>query len=121
MKHTTRSFLTVVVMASSLIVAAGVARADAAAGQKNYADLCASCHGASGGGDGPAGGGLEVKPTNFTDCRSMSKVPDDTMFKAVKEGGSAVGLNAAMPAQNAALSDADIKDVVVYIRAFCKK
>ncbi len=121
MKHATRSFLAVAVIASSLTVATALARADAAGGKKNYDDMCASCHGASGGGDGPAGSGLEVKPTNFTDCAKMSKVTDDTLFKAIKDGGSAVGLNAAMPPQGGALSDADIKDVVAYIRAFCKK
>lgn len=122
MKHMVRSLLFAALIASSLTVATALARAaDMAGAKKNYADLCASCHGDSGAGDGAAASALEVKPTNFTNCAGLSKVSDDTLFKAIKEGGPAVGLNAAMPPQSGALSDAQTKDLVAYIRSFCKK
>jgi len=36
-------------------------------GQKQYKMNCATCHGDSGKGDGPAGGGLTPKPRNFVE------------------------------------------------------
>ncbi len=109
--------LTVVLVMGSAALARA---AGASAAKDNYSSLCASCHGASGRGDGPAGAALPAKPTDFTDCAKIAKVSDDTLFNATKKGGAAVGLSPMMPAEGSALSDADIKDLVVYIRGFCK-
>src|SRR5690606_6618542 len=38
-----------------------------ARGEALYAQLCASCHGAAGAGDGPASAGLDPPPIDFTD------------------------------------------------------
>lgn len=108
--------LTVVLVMGSAALARA---AGGSAAKDNYSSLCASCHGASGRGDGQAGAALPAKPTDFTDCAKITKVPDDTLFKATKAGGPAVGLTPTMPAEGAALSDAEIKDLVVYIRSFC--
>ena len=35
-------------------------------GSSDFADLCAPCHGTSGGGDGRAAAGLEIKPADLT-------------------------------------------------------
>ncbi len=90
-------------------------------GESIYKDYCAVCHGESGKGDGPAGVGLNPKPKDFTDCKAMAAVPDETAFKAIKDGGQSVGISPTMPSWGASLQDEQIRDVVTYIRGFCKK
>lgn len=98
---------------------AGPARADAAA--DNYATNCARCHGAHGQGDGPSVPTLATKPQKFTDCAQMAKISDQTMFTAIKNGGAAVGLPMDMPSWNNDLDDAEIRDLVKFVRGFCRK
>jgi mono/diheme cytochrome c family protein len=120
MKH--RVGLSQMLVLFAAVLAAGpLWAADLAAAKQNYVTLCVTCHGASGKGDGPAAAGLPAKATDFTDCAKMKAVSDDTLFKVTKDGGPAADLNAAMPAQHEALSDAEIKDVAAYIRSFCKQ
>ncbi len=86
-----------------------------------YKVYCARCHGFSGRGDGPDAGTLKSQPRNFTDCKLMQSISDDTMFKAIKNGGAAVNLPNDMPAWAAGLSDDQIKSLIEYIRGFCPK
>ncbi len=95
------------------------ARDDSA--QDNYTAYCTKCHGPAGHGDGPSAGSLATKPQDFADCAAMQKISDDTMFKAIKDGGAAVGLPGDMPSWSDGLSDAEVHDLVAYVRAFCKK
>jgi len=83
--------------------------------------FCARCHGDSGHGDGPDGSTLSTKPQDFADCPAMSKLSDQTIFNAIKGGGSSVGLPADMPAWGEGLTDDQIKGLVQYVRGFCKK
>ncbi len=48
--------------------------------------------------------------------------PEEKLFKVIKEGGPAAGLDEAMPAQGGAmLTDEEVKNIILYIRAdFCK-
>lgn len=113
-------------MALTVVAAIGVGglschAADLAAAQKSFQGFCASCHGVSGKGDGPAGASLPVKPMDFDNCAAMAKLSDATLFTAIKSGGKSVGKNPAMPAAGAAFSDAQIHDLVAYVRSFCKK
>ena len=89
--------------------------------QDNYIANCARCHGDAGHGDGPSAAILNTKPQDFGDCARLRKISDDTMFNAIKNGGEAVGLPGDMPGWNNDLSDAEIHDLVAYVRAFCKK
>src|SRR5438132_25539 len=82
---------------------------------------CARCHGFSGHGDGPDAATLKTRPREFTDCKVMGAISDDTMFKAIKDGGAAVNLPNDMPAWAAGLSDDQIKSLMKYIRGFCQK
>jgi mono/diheme cytochrome c family protein len=121
MNCSVRSLLIVALIGGSMALATVPAQAaNLAAAKKQYADKCAGCHGATGAGNGAAAAAISPKPTNFTDCAAMAKVSDDRLFKATKEGGAAVGLSAMMPPQGSSLSDAQIKDMVAYIRSFCK-
>ncbi len=119
MKHGV-GLLQMVVLFVAVLAAGPVWAADVLAAE-NYETLCVTCHGTSGKGDGPYAPDLPVKATDFTDCAKMKGVSDETLFKVTKDGGPAAGLNDAMPAQRGALNDAQIKDVVAYIRSFCKQ
>jgi mono/diheme cytochrome c family protein len=80
---------------------------------------CARCHGEEGKGDGPDGATLSVKPRDFADCAAMSKLSDDVIFRAIKDGGAAAGISSEMPAWAEGLSEPDIKALVTYVRSFC--
>ena len=100
---------------------ARAAAPDLAAAKDNYNMFCFKCHGPEGKGDGPAAVTLHTKPRNYTDCAKMSKITDDTLFKAIKDGGAAVGLSAEMPSWSKGLDDDEIHGLVAYVRSFCKK
>lgn len=82
---------------------------------------CARCHGETGHGDGADAATLKAHPRNFTDCATMTKISDQTMFKAIKEGGASVGVSKEMPAWGSSLGDDEIHSVMNYVRHFCKK
>jgi len=86
-----------------------------------YKDLCASCHGTQGKGDGPAAAALNPKPGDFTNCKVMAKESDETLLKIIKGGSQSVARSPMMPAWGGALEDQQIKELVAYIRSFCKK
>jgi mono/diheme cytochrome c family protein len=49
----------------------------------------------------------------------MVGIPDGVLFKAIKQRGAAVGLQDSMPSWEAALDDAQIHELIQYIRQFC--
>jgi cbb3-type cytochrome c oxidase subunit III len=57
-----------------------------AAGQKVYAQNCASCHGESGKGDGKMGAELKPPPSNLTDAEWKHGSSDGEMFTVVRDG-----------------------------------
>ena len=69
-----RRALLLAVTTAGIVGATAAEAASADEGAKLYATLCASCHGASGGGDGPAAGAMTPPPTNLT--QSTLKVPE---------------------------------------------
>jgi cytochrome c oxidase cbb3-type subunit 3 len=93
--------------------------ADAEQGKKLYGQFCASCHGQSGKGDGPAAAALNPKPRDHTDKETMSKLSDDELLKVIKNGGASVGKSPLMPAWGASLKDEQIQDVIAYVRTLC--
>jgi mono/diheme cytochrome c family protein len=94
----------------------GMHRGNPEEGKPIYQRLCASCHGASGKGDGPVGQALNPRPSDFTE--HMQHHGDDHFFKVIKEGGASVGKSAAMPAWGAQLKEEEIWDVISYLRTF---
>jgi mono/diheme cytochrome c family protein len=101
--------------------AARAADVDLKAAASNYSSSCASCHGQSGKGDGPAGATLTTKPANYTDCAAMSKLSDDYLFNIIKNGGASVGKSKDMADFGQAYSDDEIHGLVAYVRSFCTK
>lgn len=85
--------------------------ASAPSASELYLECCAQCHGKTGRGDGPSANGLPSRPRNFTDCKTMVGIPDGVLFKAIKQGGAAVGLQDSMPSWEAALDERDTGSV----------
>jgi mono/diheme cytochrome c family protein len=105
----------------SLAAVKAVTKGDPAAGKEKFDQICASCHGPGGKGDGPAAAALDPKPRDLSDASYVSTLTDEHIFKTVKEGGAAVGKSPMMPAWGGALSDDDIWNVIAYIRKdICK-
>ena len=116
-----RSLIVLASAASLVATAASSVLADADSAKTSYTTFCVKCHGEGGKGDGAAAAPLKTKPRDFTDCARMSKISDDTLFKVIKEGGAAAGLSPDMPAWKDGFEDPEIKDLVAYVRTFCKK
>ncbi|HYB91206.1 MAG TPA: cytochrome c [Candidatus Binataceae bacterium] len=108
----------VVMLASS---SGGALAADLAAAKQNYKTFCTKCHGPEGKGDGTAAATLKTKPRDFTDCARMAKETDDVLFKVIKNGGPAAGFSADMQAWSSGFEDDEIRDLIAYVRTFCKK
>ncbi|MCC6146605.1 MAG: c-type cytochrome [Anaerolineaceae bacterium] len=91
---------------------------DSAAAEKGkgiYTTNCASCHGDSGKGDGPAGASLDPHPGNLDVAQANG---DDYLFWRISEGGMTAPFNSSMPAWKAILSEDEIWQVVAYIDTF---
>ena len=86
-----------------------------AAGKQIFVQICVTCHGAGGRGDGPASGSLEPKPRNLTDPAYMAPLNDRYLFELISRGGVAVGKSPLMPAQSALVAQ-DINNVIAYVR-----
>lgn len=96
--------------------AKGEEAGDPEEGKEKYAVYCASCHGITGEGDGPAAAALAVKPTDLTDGEDLNAESDEFLFKVIKEGGVGVGKSPLMAAWGGQLEDEEIWDLVSYIR-----
>jgi high-affinity iron transporter len=114
-RNSMRAAALAVVLAAGVSAAAGGAKPDAAAGKAIYDRECASCHGATGKGDGDDAAYYTTKPTDFTDRAALSKRSDDFLAAVISGGGPAKGLSKDMPAAKN-LTPAEVKSVVAYVR-----
>lgn len=114
-------FIVMVIMGFSPSLLAQAPKGNIVAGKAKYDMFCATCHGATGKGDGAAAAALNPKPRNFQDSAYMSKKSDTDLKKIIKEGGPSVGLSPMMPPWGSSLGDADINNVIAYIRTLAKK
>jgi mono/diheme cytochrome c family protein len=83
-----------------------------ARGDELYEENCASCHGASGKGDGSEAASLAVPPTAFTDQQSMANRTGGELFAAI-----GAGIAPGMPAFADQLSEAERWDLVAFLRS----
>lgn len=92
-------------------------------GRENFAAWCTNCHGTGGLGDGVLSDSLGegLKPRNLTDASVLSTRTDEQLYNVIRNGGSAEGFSDAMMSHAAMLTDDEIKNVILYIRAeICK-
>lgn len=68
-------------------------------GEALYQARCATCHGQTGEGDGPAARGLQPLPRSLTNATWQDAVSDDHLRKTIVHGGSSVGRTSRMPPQ----------------------
>lgn len=86
-----------------------------------YDAHCAVCHGSTGKGDGPGATVLRHVMRDFTDPVAMGAVTDRFLFEIIKKGSSQFGRSNAMPSWGMRLSDAQIQDLVLYIRSLAPR
>ena len=89
-------------------------------GAQLYAKWCASCHGATGKGDGPNAASLPVKPAVHSSRDAMSARPDDSLFDTIASGGAVMNRSPRMPPFGGTLSAAEIRALVRQIRTLCR-
>ena len=89
--------------------------------EKIFSERCVTCHGASGGGDGPASAGLVPKPRNFQERAWQESVSDEYIEQILQYGGAAVGRSPAMPANPDLMSKpAVVAALRAHVRALAK-
>ena len=82
----------------------------ASQGAEVFEVYCASCHGETGHGDGPAGASLVPAPKDLVELQS--KVEDDYLFWRISDGKNGT----AMVAWKGILTDEQIWQAIVFIR-----
>jgi mono/diheme cytochrome c family protein len=87
--------------------------------QKTFTEICVSCHGSVGNGDGPGSTTLNPKPRAFKDAKWQDSVTDERIKKIITSGSLAVGLSPQMPAQPQLKGkDAVLDGLVSIVRSF---
>lgn len=86
--------------------------AAAAVGARIYAGNCASCHGDTGRGDGPAGAGLQPPPADLTVHLAPGKHSDGEIFRWVRDGAP----GSAMPPFGETISEENRWKLISYLR-----
>lgn len=85
-------------------------------GKRLYDQYCASCHGVTGLGNGPAGKDLSPPPTNIALLSKMPMATDGYLYWTLAEGG--VPLGTAMPAFKGTLKEKQLWEIISYLRNF---
>jgi cytochrome c6 len=98
-----------VVVAATVLICAGTRADDKSAA--TYKAKCATCHGADGKGDTPAGKSTKVR--SFADAEVV-KASDDDLAGIIEKG------KAKMPGYGKSMKPDEIKDMVAYIRSLVK-
>ena len=88
-----------------------------AAGKRSYTRLCGKCHGPEGAGDGTGATGT-VPPSDLTDAKWDYGSSDGELFSVIHDG---VPNSADMEGYAARMSDADIWNVVNYVRSLARR
>ena len=95
--------------------AASVTPAVLERGRGIYKANCASCHGDSGRGDGPAAGVMKPPPRDHTDRAYMSTLSDEELGKVIQMGGAMKG-KPLMPS-NPQIRGDDLAALVAFTRS----
>jgi mono/diheme cytochrome c family protein len=86
-----------------------------------FAERCAVCHGVEGDGTGPGATNLKPKPANFRSRKWQRSISDERIAMIIVNGGSSVGLSAAMASNPDLEGQPDVVAALVeHIRKFGK-
>jgi cytochrome c553 len=110
-----KSLLKHLIAFGTVTCAIGVGAALAASASDNYSDHCAKCHGADGKGQTKMGKKLNVR--DMTTEAYKKDLDDAKALTSLKEGIKKDGKE-IKKSYASELSDADIKALVAYVRAF---
>src|SRR5664279_2507848 len=100
----------IAVLAVLCLMAAGTRAQDVANGEKVYKAKCANCHGPDAKGETAAG-----KATKARDlCSAEVKAESDAAWAEIITKGKN-----KMPSYDKKISDAEVKDVIAYMRSLC--
>jgi cytochrome c553 len=107
------------ILALSLLASTVTATAAfAATAADNWDNNCAKCHSADGSGSGKIGKKLKLK--DYTDAAVQAGLKDEDMVKAIKDGVKDDKGKERMKSFKDDLSDAEVTDLVGYIRKMKK-
>lgn len=110
-----------IIVSAVLMIAANSALADTAlSGKRMYDTYCVQCHGSKRDGNGINAAHMSVQPRDHTDAESMGDIPDEQLYKAIRDGGLAVDKSVLMPAWSSVLTDDQIQTLVSYLREVCQ-
>jgi cytochrome c1 len=101
---------------TALALFAATTLLSAADAKENYEKSCQKCHGADGKGQTPMG--KKTGAHDWTSADVQAKYTDEKMTKAIKEGVKEGDTTKMKGYED--LSDAEVKALVTYIRAFKK-
>src|SRR5213078_2361811 len=81
-------------------------------GEGLYAAQCASCHGASGGGDGPLAKSLSVRPPALSDLAALGRFTDQELTRLILQGRPGT----PMPGFGPSLDSGQAASLVAFLR-----
>jgi cytochrome c553 len=110
--------MAVAILSQSALADPFVLGGDASKGEAKFKQLCISCHGEKGNGQGAAAAAMNPKPGNFTDPANSERLTDEWIYKMVKNGGAANGKSPMMVAWGGVLKDNEVRDVAAYVTKF---
>ena len=86
--------------------------------ETSYGQICATCHGAGGAGDGAAGAALDPAPANFTDPAFWEGRDRERIKTVIRDGAAAVGGSALMAPWGALYTEEQLDQVTDYVMSF---
>ena len=86
--------------------------------QQMFGAVCASCHGATGEGDGAAGLLLDPRPASFADPVFWEARDRDRIVNVITNGAAAVGGSPLMVAWNLSFTPEQIEQMADYVMTF---
>ena len=86
--------------------------------QGAFQTVCATCHGAAGDGNGPAGAALDPPPANFTDPGFWADRDKERIMTVIQDGAAAVGGSSLMAPFGALYTDEQVSELADYVISF---